>query len=875
MKLKKVLKIIGITLVTLLVLLFVTPIIFKGKIEQLIKDNINKNLNAKLEFAETDISLIRNFPGASVKIINLNLVNYAPFLGDTLVSVKEVNLKMSLTELFNGADEPMKIDFFAIDGARVNVKVNKDGQANYDIAKASTEPETETTTEDTSSGGFSLQVKGYELTNCFVDYNDASTGMEVVIDSLNHFGSGDLSLETSEFDTKTNARVSFVMDSTKYLNNNSIALDAVLGVDLKNNKYSFLDNKLLVNKLELVFDGFVQLLDEGQQIDLTFETPSSDFKNFLALIPEAYSKNIEGVQTKGTFSVKGMVKGVMDEEHIPTFAIEMLSEDAMFKYPDLPKAVEDIYLTAHINNTTGILADTEVNLEKLNLRIDQDVFKANALVTQALSDNAIVKANLDGRMNLANLNKAYPVDLDIPLSGILDANLATAFDMQSIEKEQYQNTKNSGSIALSGFTYSSDAMAKPLTINKTALTFTNTAVNLNEFDAKSGSTDIQAKGSISNFLGYMFNDELLKGNFDITSNNFDLSDFMVAEEPATETKTEEKTTPESSEPTSIKIPDFLDATVTVNVKKVKYDNLTLTNTKGKLVIRDETATLDGVSANLLGGTISVDGSASTKGSTPTFDMGLGINSFTIGEAFEELQLLKSLAPIAKAIEGTLNSTIKLKGNLDESLSPDLTTISGNAIAEILGGNINKESSKLLSSLDSNVNFIDLSKLNLKDLKTVLTFENGKVNIKPFQIKYKDINIDVEGSHGFDQIMSYNATFNVPAKYLGSDVSKLLSQLNDSSMDNTIIPVTANIGGTFTDPKITTDVSKAVTDLTNQIIQKQKDKLINTGKDKVKDAVTNLISGNSSTKDSTNTEDKKDTKTTVKDAIKGIFGKKKN
>ncbi|SFU50770.1 Uncharacterized protein involved in outer membrane biogenesis [Pustulibacterium marinum] len=870
---KKFLKVAGIILLVFIIAIIAIPFVFKGKIEQLIKDNINKNLNAKLEFAETDISLIRNFPNASIQITNLTLTNYAPFQGDTLVSAKDVNLKMSLSELMSISDG-IKIDYFSIDGAKVNVRVNKDGLANYDIAKETTTATA--TTESSESSTIELSVQGYEITNSYVDYNDESLGMEFIIDSLNHSGSGDLSAVTSELDTKTTALVSFVMDSTAYLSKNPVQLDAVLGVDLEKSKYTFLDNKLLINQLPLVFDGYVQVNENNQELDITFETPSSDFKNFLAVIPEAYAKDLENVQTQGEAYIKGKAGGVIDDDHIPTFDIEIASNNAMFKYPDLPKAVKNIDIKTIISNTTGITNDTEVNVENLAFTIDQDSFKGNALINNII-ENPKVKANVGGRINLANLSKAYPVELDIPLSGILDANIATAFDMESIEKEQYQNTKNSGNMTLSGFTYNSEDMKNPLTINKTSLTFNTTTVSLNEFDAKSGTTDIEAKGTITNFLGYMFNDELLKGNFTINSDNFNLNDFMVEETEVvaskdSETKTEIVTTGEEQ----IKIPAFLDATVAVNAKKVKYDNLDLTDAKGTLVIKDETATLKNVSTNLLGGNVTLNGNVSTKGQTPNFDMDLGINSFTISKAFEELDLLKALAPIAQAIEGKLNSSVSLSGNLDKSLAPDLTTLSGNLLAELLNTDINAENSQALSLLNNNLKFIDLDNLNLKDLKAALTFENGKVNVKPFQVSYKDVKIDISGSHGFDKSMSYNFTFDVPAKYLGSDISKLISQLNDTSIENTKVPVTANLSGTFTNPKVNTDIQQAVTNLTKQLVEKQKQQLIDKGKDKAQEAISNIISGNTTKSDTTktNSSQQEEVKSAVKDALNGLFGKKK-
>jgi len=64
--------------------------------------------------------------------------------------------------------------------------------------------------------------------------------------------------------------------------------------------------------------------------------------------------------------------------------------------------------------------------------------------------------------------------------------------------------------------------------------------------------------------------------------------------------------------------------------------------------------------------------------------------------------------------------------------------------------INKDNLKLIGKSEENLNILDLEKLNLNDLKTRLTIENGFVNVKPFTVNYKDIAIEVAGSHGFDK-----------------------------------------------------------------------------------------------------------------------------
>src|SRR5690606_19039176 len=167
---------------------------------------------------------------------------------------------------------------------------------------------------------------------------------------------------------------------TNFMRNVALSLDAVLGIDLEKSVYTFKQNKALINQLPLEFDGSLALLEEGQQFDLTFKTPTSSFTNFLGLIPEAYSGSIASVKTTGDFTIDGKVNGLMSDTTIPKFNIALASHNASFKYPDLPKSVENIVIDTKIINETGVMNDTYVNLDKLSFRIDQDIFDAKATI---------------------------------------------------------------------------------------------------------------------------------------------------------------------------------------------------------------------------------------------------------------------------------------------------------------------------------------------------------------------------------------------------------------------------------------------------------------------------------------------------------------
>lgn len=857
--LKKILKITGIVLLVLIIALVSVPFLFKDKIKQMVITSINQNLDATVAFEDIDLSLLKSFPKANVTIDKLSIINKAPFAGDTLLYSGEVNLKMSVKELFKSEGEAMNIESFYSKDAKVNILFDKNGIGNFDIALKDAKKEDETK----DSKPFALNVQNYEFENLKFKYFDEKSKMKLVIDSLNHKGTGNFAASKLDLDTKTTARVSFDIDSTNYMKNVLLDLDAVLGIDLEQSKYTFKKNKALINQLPLEFDGFIQMVENGQNYDLSFKTPTSSFKNFLGVIPAQYAGNLKTVQTTGDFTVVGFAKGMLTDTTIPKFNIDISSKNASFKYPHLPKSVTNIMIDTKIINESGLLKDTYVNLDQLSFRIDQDVFDVKANVKN-ITENPLIDAALKGTINLSNVSKAYPVKLTTPLSGILKADVVTKFDMASIDKSQYENVKNSGTVTITGFKYT-DEDKKVYNINKAEAQFNPSTINLKQLDVTTGKTDLQVNGILENFYGFLFKGQEIQGNFNLKSNQIVVNDFM--------SKTTEKANEKTTTAEAIKVPKFLNITLNASANTVVYDNLNLKNVSGKLQVKNEVVTLQNVKTNIFNGLITANGSVSTKSKTPTFDMTLGLNGVDIQQSFTQLDMLKKIAPIAGIINGKLNSTINLNGNLDaKEMTPDLKSMTGDLFGQLLSTTVNAKNSDLLTALSSNIKFLDLSKINLNDLKANLTFKDGKVNVKPFDLKYQDIKVSVGGSHGFDQSMNYDLKFNVPAKYLGTEVNSLLAKLSPSEaakLEN--VPVNAVVSGSFSKPKISTDLKQAVTNLANQLIKQQKDKLINQGTN----ALQNLIKGNTKDKDTTKTPTKEEAvKDKATDLINGLFGKKK-
>ncbi len=891
---KLILKIVAVIVVLVLIILIAIPFLLEKNIDTIVRNTVSEQVNADVNFSKINLNLIKNFPNASISIENLEIVNRAPFENDTLVKAKEIIGEISFLQIIKGIDKGIKIDKFHINTANIKVLTNKDGKSNYDIFNASDTATPEpTNNEDTN---FKLNLN-YEIENSSILYKDEVSNITLKIEQLFHEGKGDISTNITNLVTDTKMQLSYEMHGVKYANKMPIFLEAIIGIDQNNKTYSFKDNKALINHIPLTFTGFVKLLnDKDTEINLNFVTKDGSFKNLLSALPNAYSKDINGVSVRGNFDLHGTIKGISNNQHIPLLDIVLDTQNSSFKYPDLPKGIENITLLAKVTNTTGNMDNTSVIVNTFKMKIDQDIFTANGRFSNLIK-NPLIAFNANGTINLDNLNKAYPIELDTDLKGIFTADLKAKFAMNDVEKKQYNNIEREGQLSLSNFIFVSEELPHELVINTAKVDFTKNVVTLKEGSITSGSSDIAATGTLQNLIPFALTDDILVGDFNLRSKNFNVSDFMSS----SETNTDDTESKSESEPITEEklIPSFLNITSTFYAQNVLYDNLTLTNTSGKLAIKNQKAILKDVSTEIFGGNIIFNGTVNDAEKIPSFDMDLDLRKLNIAQSFQGFDMLKKITPIAQALEGSYSTKISLKGNLKKDLTPALESLKGNATANLINAKMNPEKNKLMKSLNQKTDFINFDKLNLKDLTAKLNFDDGKINVAPFDFKLKDdLSVKIGGSHSFDGTMNYVLNMDVPAKYLGNSTSGLLSKLSNQEKESINVPLPISLGGSFNQPKIGLDMKSAISNLSSQVIATQKAKVKNKitsevskkineqvskkVSGKAKDVLGGLLGSKKENKPSTTTNANSENSTKSNDVIKekagklleGLFKKKK-
>jgi hypothetical protein len=464
--LKRIFKITGIILLFLIVLAFILPFIFKGKIMEIAKKEINKNINAEVDFKDVDISLFRHFPRIAVGLVDLQVIGTGDFSKDTLISSKKIDVAMNLMSLFGNSE--MKIYSITVDKPRIHAIMNKDGKANWDITK----PDTASTPEKESD--FKIDLKKYTINDGYISYEDIPGDMSSEIFHLDHSGSGDFTSDLFTLKTKTSAEsVSFSYTKVPYLVNAKTSLNADIQVDNKNKKYTFKTDDIALNDLKLSTEGYFQFVNDSTYgMDVKFNAPSTEFKTLLSLVPAIYNNDFAKIKTSGKAIFNGCVKGEYNSVKMPAYTINLNVDNGFFQYPDLPQPVKNIGLAVKVENPDGVMDNTVVNISEGHIEFGNDPFDFTLLLKNPETVQYI-EAAVKGKLNLAQVTQFVKLSGNTKLSGLLDADASAKGNVSVITQQKPGPFTANGFINISNFNYSSNDFPQPVRNGNFKINFAN------------------------------------------------------------------------------------------------------------------------------------------------------------------------------------------------------------------------------------------------------------------------------------------------------------------------------------------------------------------------------------------------------------------
>lgn len=933
--------IILVSIITLFaVVLFAVPFFFKDTIQAKVNEEIQKKVKAKVYYNDFDLSFFKHFPSLTISLTDFGVVGYSPFASDTLIQAKEFSLAADLKSIISG--DKVAINSIAIDSPKILVKVLPDGSANYDIYKSDSLQVQQEETKTKSN--FNIGIESWKLTNGQITYDDRLKNTFVLLQNITHEGSGNIGAEIYDLTTNTQVeKASISYGGTEYLHDKTLSADMKINIDQSKNKYSFAKNSWKINDFTLNFDGSVAMPDTSNIVlDITYSSPENTFKNLLSLVPNIYTDKFKDVDADGNVQFNGFVKGTMNATSFPTYAFNLLVENAMFQYPELPTAVTGINLDLKASNNTNDLNNSVLNIKKFNMNLGKNPINARALIeglgkskvdadvvakvdlqqigqifpmkglemrglysmdlkakgtydsltksfpqvnaVMSLANGYIksdqfpqpiqdlnIKANLvntnaalastrlaitemrmvldgepftangvienfenynwdikaKGKIDLTKMTKIYPLT-DMTLKGKIDADIETKGKMSDVKAKRYASLPTSGKATMQNFEFVSKEYPQGVKVTSANMTFTPTAIKVTNAKGFLGTSDFVADGTFTNYMDYALNNGTVKGKMNVKSKKFNVNEWMT-DSPKTTTA---GGTAQALQ--VVEIPKNIELVMDSDIGEALYSQMKMQNIKGALVVGNGAVKMQNVAFQSLGGKFTTSGTYNTSNlAHPLFDFALNLENIEIAQAYQHLNIVKYIMPVAQYLIGNVTSKLQIGGELGQDMMPKLNTLSGDGLMKVLQATIS-ESNPLVQKLVETTKIAKLKETKLSNLLMQFEIKDGTFGVKPFDIKFEDYKITASGRHGLTGSMDYNLLLDVPSGKIGEAFGNVFQKWTGKNLQGSDrVKFDLQLGGTLKNPAFGfkgSSTANSLKDVAKATLQAQ----INENKDKILD-----------------------------------------
>jgi AsmA protein len=866
-KIKKTFKIILFGVATLLGMAIILPMIFQERIAKEIKVLANQNLDGKLNFEQAQLSFFTHFPSLTLSLTDFQLNGSQPFKNEKLIAASEIGFGINVSSLIFG--KQTQINEIYLDNANINILVDKNGAANYNVYHAT---QKESKTEESSA---SLNLNSIIIANSALTYNDASAKILLLAKGLDYKGKGNLL--SNDFKLKTQAEIeslSLVYDKKEYLKDKKVAANLITKINTESLAFIFEKNDLIINKLPVTFEGSFNFLSNGYAMDFDLRTENSPLEDLFTALPAEYIQWMNDTQMKGTTSASFKLKGnyIASENKNPevcfkinvrngfvqnkkaaqpieniylnletklpnldtnlleikldslyfklqknqlaaivksTGLYERMTLDAKLKskidlklvsqtlqIPDLklqgfldadivskgiynkaksqfpiskgyfnltngliqtasyPHPIEKINVKAQLNCPTQNFKDAALLIEQANFEFEKEKFVAQASFKNF--DDVIYDVQANGKINIGNMYQVF-AQKGIQVNGFVNANLQLKGKQSDASNGNYNKLNNSGTLEVENMTTQSDYLPRPLLIKKGFFSFNQDKMYFKNFEGQYGQTDLAMQGYLENTINFILSEnETIKGNFDFQSRLLNVNELI----PSNNIDAEPSNEIVIVNPEVVVIPKNINLSLHATIKKTIYDNLNINNLKGDINIANGKLTLNNGSLELAGATAIMNANYTNEGTEKAyFEMDIAAQDFDIKRAYKEIELFRTIATAAEHAEGIVSLNYKLKGVLNNEMTPIMPSIIGEGTLAVK--DVKMKGFKLLNAVAKKTENDAIKDPNITEVAINSKIKNNILTIDRFKFKVAGFRLRFEGESSLDGKLNLKMRVGLP------------------------------------------------------------------------------------------------------------------
>ncbi len=706
-------------------------LLFKGKLIDYAKSELNKNLNSRLDVSKISFTAIKKFPMVSVEL--KDLVCYEPFPGskDTLFSASNLFLQFNIWDLWRGNYHLRKI---TLKNANVQIKIDKDGKGNYQFWK--------TSTDTTEQSDFLLNLQSVHFTNTHFLYADKKNKIDI------EFNSKDLNLKgefgSKEFDAALKGDLNFTTLYTESFamdRSFSVLINTKAKINTEQGLYLFYPSNVVVENLNLTLNG--SYAQNGQKLKLNLNSKKADISSLMSLLPQKIAAFQNEYKSEGTIGLELNLEGSLADNQSLNFNGKILVERVKIKYQKTGKTLHNFFVNSTLTGEwkNGNLA---LDLQVSDFSGNLDRSSINGSLTYSIKTQNSLRAKLLSDIYLSEIKEFITLPDGYDFSGSASVNLAfegSWGNSSNLSWKDIIKNKISGNVVFDDVFF---ALSKTRHFENLfgTLVFDGNNVSANALSLTHKGSKIQLNGTLRNLIAYLLNEQKIGLDATIKIDKLDLAKWLQ--------DNDDKTTGEFFLTFDIPAVAVLNATIS----ELSFGKFKATDVRGMLSFNDKRFAGENLRMKAMEGDIAAELRVEQLSeSLFGFQINGNLNNLNIKQMFYELDNFGQNSLQDKHISGKLNTQLNLSGRFNSQLDILLPEIK--AVADMTISNGEMLNYEPLNALAKFVDMKELNHIKFATLTNTIFIEKEKVVIPAMEIQSSALNLQLSGSHSFKNDLDYH------------------------------------------------------------------------------------------------------------------------
>ncbi|TAH26557.1 MAG: hypothetical protein EAZ07_03625 [Cytophagales bacterium] len=714
---------------------------YKDKIINTTVEFINSQLDTKIEISpEIDVSIFNHFPQLTIKFKNVRIFENKNVGSKELATIEEIS---GTFDIYNIINSKYIVDKIFLKNGFIQLHIDEKGNVNYNILK---------TSNNKTEKPLQFALKSIIIINIKVIYDNILSTQHHEVNLTKAVASLEKTMANYHIHLKTDAIINEInINQSSFFKNKKINTE--LSITLNQNKEElFIKSETCeIENANFSLSGTFKY-GKPRFIDCSIEEKNGTIHTLLSLVPQKFTEELKEYQSDGNIYFTAKIKGEIRNNLHPIININFGLKNTTIFHPKINKKIKDVHLIGYFTNGYKRNSETSVlRLEDISLIIDQQKITGN--VSLSNFKDIYLKFDTKGLINSSFIQEFYPINDITQLNGKLDVNINFAGKIKD-----FKNTNNpyaikaEGEITLQDINLKHKKIPFPIYGLNGIILFNNRDISLSSFNGRTEKSDFNINALLKNAVSnIVFHKNNIVVSAELKSDHLDINE-LINENNHKTTEVQNTTTKAAQKSNSNRL-DYAQLKLIFDVKKMNYNKFELTNINGESYYQKDKLYLENTSFDFAKGTVHSSGNINW-----TANQSIEIRTISKISKIKIDSLFHVFNNFGQSFITEKNITGELSGTIDAlfELNSENNIISNTAIANI-DAQINNGALHHFEPLSRLSKFIDLQKLEhitFSELQNKIFIENNIVHIPEMNIQSNVSELNISGTHSFNQDMDY-------------------------------------------------------------------------------------------------------------------------